>query len=61
MRLGVRVVPDLSSPGPASERALKVSTKFCERFSFALSFLLVMTTSDFSSPVYLFLREIEWH
>jgi hypothetical protein len=31
---------------------LKDSTKFCARFSFALSFLLVMAMSDFSSPGY---------
>jgi hypothetical protein len=53
MRWGVRVARDRSSP--ASERALKESTKFEARFSFALSFLLVMTVtmSDFSSLGYL--------
>jgi hypothetical protein len=53
MRWGVRVARDGSSP--ASERALKESTKFEARFSFALSFLLVMTVtmSDFSSLGYL--------
>ena len=47
MRLGVWVAFDVSLP--ASERALKESTKFCARF-FALSVMLVMTMNDFSSP-----------
>jgi hypothetical protein len=59
MRSGVRVARDV--PSLASERALKESKKFCARFSFALSFLPVMTMSDFSSPGYLLLREIKWH
>jgi hypothetical protein len=59
MRWGVRVARDVSSP--ASERALKESTKFEARFSFVLSFLFVMTMSDFSSPGYLSLREIKWY
>jgi hypothetical protein len=58
MRLEVRVASDVSLP--ASERPLKESTKFCARF-FALSVMLVMTMSDFSSPGDLFLREIKWH
>lgn len=37
-------------PSLARERALKESRKFRARFSFALSFLLVMAMGDFSSP-----------
>jgi hypothetical protein len=60
MRSGVREARDLP-PSLVSERSLKESTKFCARFSAALSFLPVMTMSDFSSPGYLFSREIKWH
>jgi hypothetical protein len=55
MRSGARVARDGSLP--ASERALKESTKSCARF-FTLSVLLVITMSDFSSLGYLFLRGI---
>lgn len=58
MGSGVRLARDVSLP--ESERALKESRKFCAR-SFALSFMLVMAMSDFSSPGYLLLREIKWH
>jgi hypothetical protein len=64
MRSGVRVAGrDVSFSLLPRERALKESTKFRARFSIfsiALSFLLVMTMSDFCSPGYIFLREIKW-
>jgi hypothetical protein len=60
MRSGMRVSLARDVSLPESERALKESRKFCAR-SFALSFMLVITMSDFSSPGYLLLREIKLH